>query len=268
MNQSLSSRLRAFLEPAVARAAPTGVLSDAEHRTVHALFEALTGDDQYPPALLRRHVERRTAEDGGYLEECRAGLALLRRAMEREWLAGEFVDLTHGERDRVLRRILRSYPHEEKNAWWRRRLRLTSENLDLVAGRLWRRAVRRFRVVVVRDLLEHYYTGPSGWAVVGYREFPGRVRSESEPCKVLGFRIEGDSVVLELSDSTYETLDPRNLELDEGGALVVTTKSSRQRAGFSHAAQHAIGELLQEDEHGGLSLMIGSVRHEVFRDGE
>lgn len=267
MSRSLSRRLRAWLEPAAARGVPAGPLSDAEHRTVHALFETLTGDDRYSPALLRRHVERRTAEDGGYPQECRAGLALLGRAMRRESLAGGFADLTLEQRDRVLRRILRSYPHEEKNARWRRRPRLTAENLDLLAGGLCRRAERRFRVFVVRDLLEHYYTGPSGWAVVGYREFPGRVRSENEPCEVLGFRVEGDALVLELSDATYETLDPGSLELDEGGALAVRSKSGRQRARFSNAAQQAMGELLREDEDGGLLLVIGSARHAVFRGG-
>src|SRR5690606_40820961 len=71
----------------------------------------------------------------------------------------------------------------------RRSSDLTGENLDVVFGRFTN---RRFRQFVVRDLLLHYYSGAAGWSVVGYDEFPGHVRYESEPCAVLGFEVDGD----------------------------------------------------------------------------
>ena len=265
MNRSLLTRLREFLEPVLDRSAPTGVLSDDERRTVYALFRVLTADESYPEAPVRQYVQRRTKTEPGYFKEYRRGLALLEKVAERESPGRRFADLTDTERNRVLRRVLRSYPHEEKNALWRRRLRLTSENLDVVAAAFGRQAARRFRMFVVRDLLEHYYTGPAGWAVVDYKEFPGRVKSESDPCEVVGFRIEGDALILELSDATYEKLDPRRLELDGESGLAVTTKSGRQRARFSRKAYQAISEYLEETEDGRFVLMIGSSRHKVFQ---
>src|SRR5690606_6556509 len=141
----------------------------------------------------------------------------------------------------------------------RRSSDLTGENLDVVFGRFTN---RRFRQFVVRDLLLHYYSGAAGWSVVGYDEFPGHVRYESEPCAVLGFEVDGDAISLRLSDGTFEKLVPETLQIDEDHGLVALAKSGRQRIMFERNTYYSFCELLEETDSG-FVLTIGDLAYEV-----
>ena len=264
MNKRLLSRIKQLLlKPKLDNRAPTGVLTDDEHRTIYALLEVLVDDAGYPATRCREHVARRTAEQPGYLAEYRRGIEVLDRTAARTFGGKRFAQLSSDERNRVLRQLLRRYPHPESDPFWRRQTKLTSENLEILLGL---REDRRLRNFVVRDLLEHYYASEAGWSLVGYRDFPGFVRQEREPCEVVGVSRVGDALVLELSDATFERLDPYRLESDETHSLAVITKAGRQRAVFSRKAYHAFCEYLEETADG-FDLVVGDKRTPVLVDG-
>ena len=101
---------------------------------------------------------------------------------------------------------------------------------------------------------------------MGYDEYPGRVRIEWEPCRVVAVHDEGDHLLLELSDSTYEPLVPDRLEPDEAHEMAVVTKSGRQRATFSREAYFALAEHLTHSDEDGWILAHDGHRHRVLRD--
>lgn len=248
MNKLLRSQLKERIEPALDPRAGTGVLSAGEHATVFGLLQALAGDETFAAARCRRYVDGRTLEEAGLLAEYRAGIGLLRESTRRLFGDRPFEELRLDERERVLGALLRRYPHEERQARWRRLTRITGENLDVA---LARRAARRFRLHVVRDLLRLYYTSAAGWAVVAYaNEFMGKVRSEDDPTEVVSVRVEGDEIILQLSDATFEELDPAALEVDEQHGLAAKTKAGRQHATFSRNAYNTLAELIEESADG------------------
>lgn len=253
MNRSLLGRVRDLVAPRLPCTTPTGVLGEAEHRVVHALFQLLTDDPGVSATECGRFVDERTTRVAGYLAVYREGLALLARATTDAFPGRAFAALSLAERDAVLARVLRPFPHEESLAPWRRRLHLTPENLDAL---LAPRAARRFRRFVVRELLRVYYTSAAGWAVVGYDEFPGRVRSEAAGAEVTALRVEGATVLLTLSDGSVERLDPSSVRTDGAAGLVVLAKGGRQRVVFSHKTYYELCELLEETEDG-IVLCLG-----------
>jgi hypothetical protein len=255
MNKLLRSRIKEWLEPSLDRRAGCGLLDAGEQATVCALLQVLAWDESVPKERCRRYVEARTSEEAGLLSEYRSAVRLLRAATRRLFGDQPFEALPLDGRERVLRGLLRRFPHEERQARWRRLTRLTDENVDVA---LSRRAVRRFRLHVVRDLLRLYYTSAAGWAVVGYtNEFMGKVKSEDDPTEVVSLRVDGGEIVLQLSDATFEELDPGALEMDGERGFAVTTKAGRQRATFSRNAYNALTELIEESSDG-FQLRIGA----------
>ena len=254
MNKLLRSRLKERIEPSLDARTGTGVLTAGEHATVFGLLQALAWDEAFAAERCRRYVDARTSEEAGLLVEYRAAVGLLRESTRRLFAGRPFEGLPLDARERVLRALLRPYPHEERQARWRRLTRITGENLDAAFSG---RAVRRLRLHVVRDLLRLYYTADAGWAVVAYtNEFMGKVKSEGDPTEVVSVRVEGDEIILQLSDATFEELDPAALEVDDQHGLAARTKAGRQRATFSRSAYNVLAELIEESADG-FVLRIG-----------
>jgi hypothetical protein len=145
-----------LLKPRLETGAPTGVLSGGEVETLVAFAEVLV--DGRPLSTLERgfvaeHVTDRTQRIRGYLPLYRQTATLLDRLAE-----GPFARLDLAERAALLTR--------------RRLLPGATRALDYVLP--VRRDELVVRVLAVPDLLAGYYRSPAGWAVVGYRAFPGR----------------------------------------------------------------------------------------------
>ena len=68
--------------------------------------------------------------------------------------------------------------------------------------------------------------------------------------------VDGERLLLTLSDRTTEPLEPLTLELDREGVLVCRVKQGRAKARFSRDAQLAFGNML-EKRGDGLVLKIG-----------
>jgi hypothetical protein len=169
LKAAIKARLGATLDPSGA----TGELSLREHEAVFALFQVITADPEFPFDEYRRFVDRQTREVPGALDAYRRSVALLDR-MARGTVEGEgprFALLPGRERDRVLRRLFRPYPHAERQLALRRLSRLTSRNIRLLVDAGARRSLRHH---VMRGLLAFYYSTAEGWAVVGWAEFPGK----------------------------------------------------------------------------------------------
>jgi hypothetical protein len=259
MNKTIFSQIRDVLIPRLDETAPTGTLSHEELVEIHALLQVLADDETCDFEACRQFVSRRTESQRGVLAEYRHALDLLSRTTNKMFGSKKYSDLSLADGDRVLRKILMRYEHPVQSSMWRQRGRLTGENLDVVFGRFTH---RRFRQFVVRDLLLHYYSGAAGWSTVGYEEFPGYVRYEAEPCEVLGFEVEGDSISLRLSDGTFEKLAPETLRTDDEHGLVALAKSGRQRIMFERNTYYSFCELLEESE-AGFILRIGDQAYEV-----
>lgn len=263
MNETIFSRIRRIFDPTLESLGPGRPLDDRVVTTLHALLQVLADDADLPRSLVESTVQRRAARDLAQMREYVAGARLL-DARSRDRFGRAFAEVTLDERDQVLRGMLPDHPSPELESPLRRRLRLTSYNLHLVLS--WP-AHRRFRSFVVADLLSAYYTTARGWAVVGYDEFPGFVRSAAEPCVVRGLSTQGAHVVLELSDACYERLRPGTLRVDDAGRFVCKTKSGRQTAVFSREAQLELGALLDDSPDGPCLRVAGtSTRIELGDD--
>lgn len=240
MNRSLPNRIREIFSLTLEADSATGTLSAGELACVCALLETLTADPGFPAARCRDHVDAQTGSRPGYLKAYRDGVALLDRAA-----GGQFCLLGQAGRDAVLHKILRRYPHRSNEARWRQRLRVTGSHLDQIVSR---RATRRFRNFVVRDLMRFYFEGAEGWAIVGYEEYPGHVRHDVGPCEVTRMIDDEDGrVLLELSDATIEELDPTSLIAVRDAMLTVGVKAGRLRAGFARAAYYQLVERIDMD---------------------
>lgn len=254
MNRTIFSQIKDILVPRLDEASPTGALPQEALVEIHALLQVLADDESCGFEPCREYVCQRTETQPGVLREYLHAVELLSKGTHRIFGSKRFSDLSLVDRDRVLRKILLRYEHPVQASMWRQQGRLTGENLDVVLGKFTH---RRFRQFVVRDLLLHYYSGAAGWSTVGYAEFPGYVRYESETCEVLGFQLDGDSVMLRLSDGTFEKLAPETLQMDEDHGLTALAKSGRQRIVFERNTYYAFCELLEESESG-FVLNLGS----------
>jgi hypothetical protein len=74
---------------------------------------------------------------------------------------------------------------------------------------------------------------------------------EDAPFFVRSLRVDGERVLLTLSDSTEEAWDPSKTRIGEGGALYATVKANAERgpfeAKFTRYAQAALAPLLVPD---------------------
>lgn len=175
-------------------------------------------------------------------------------------LGGNFVNQTSAQRDATLRKVLRRYPYRSNEPGWKQRLRVTGGHLDQIFASA---AKKRFRQFVVRDLMEFYFQGSEGWAIVGYGEFPGHVRYDDEECEIVKLIDDIDGrVLLELSDATIEELDPSGLLADKDFVLTAAVKCGRKRAGFSRSAYYQIAERVDMDGER-FVLRLGSETFEI-----
>ncbi len=259
MNKTVFSRIKDILVPRLDETSSTGRLAEEEHVEIHALLQVLADDESCDLKSCHNFVSSRTENQHGMLKEYRYAVTLLSKETRKAFSDKRFSELSLADRDRVLGKILMRYEHPVNASKWRQRGRLTGEHLDVVFGRFTQ---RRFRQFVVRDLLMHYYTGRRGWATVGYDEFPGYVRYESEPCDVLGFEVDDDVVMLKLSDGTFEKLAPETLRMDEEHGLIAMAKSGRQRIAFERSTYFSFCELLEETENG-FVLKLGESIYEI-----
>ena len=191
-------------------------LTAAEFGDLFALLRVLTDDESLTESEFRRYLDSRLGRHPGRLQACRAGL---------EFLGGGFADLVRAEQESRLGKLLRGYPFQENNSGWRKRLRLTSENLDLLIASP---SAKRFRYFVVRELLRYYYGGRRGWELVGCENYPGRPAIEREFGHVASAERRGMQLFLVLDDGSYEKFTVENLS--------ATTAGSRPRAVPNRAA--------------------------------
>jgi hypothetical protein len=261
MNRSIFTRLKARLQPRLDIGAGTGVLTADEHRTVHALLQVLAGDAEAPAEPCRAHVDGDTSRTPGLLAEFRSAVTSLDAGAAALEPGTKFADLDLVRRDQVLRSIVKPFPHPESEPPWRRLSGLTSDNLDLLLSPRWR---RRFREHVVRNLLGYFHRSARGWAIVGYEDYPGKVKAEDMTCEVLSFKVVGRSLVLELSDGTYDRMDPATLQRESGDRLSVKTKAGRQKAVFARAAHDALLPLI-EGREGTYRLRVHDVLVDILR---
>lgn len=262
MNKSIFTRIKEYLIPVLDRSSSTGSLSDKEHRKIYSLLQVLADSEECPEIPCRKHVSLRTETQPGYLKEYRYGLSLLDKKCKEMYPGSEFHTLTFKQRNTLLQKLLRPYPYPDSESKLRRKTKVTSNNLDIIFGRITN---RRFRDFVVRDLLLHYYTSAAGWSVVGYnKEFPGKVRYESEHCEVVSFKVD-DEILLRLSDSTYEQLNPETLKIDDQYGLSAKAKSGRQKIFFQRQTYYDFCDHLEETEEG-MVLNTKSQRYKVLRN--
>lgn len=145
---------------------PLGKLSDDMMRGIVALGESLAARESVPPVeFFVDFVNRETETRAGILREYQiAALLLDTTATELFGQGGnkrQFADLSHPQRDQVLRRLLWQYPAGDKI---RRKIEKLAASRDALA----------MRVYVVAPMIQGYYRSSYGWAVVGYDSFPGR----------------------------------------------------------------------------------------------
>jgi hypothetical protein len=147
--------------PQLDKTYPLGMLREDEMSTAIALGEVLVPAKFTPPAdFFREYVNWVTQTQAGYLREYERAVRLLDTTAHSTAKASPFRDLTVPERNAVLQMLL-----------WRYDIG------DEVISRLEKFATSRdasaLRQYVVTPMLEYYYRSPDGWAVVGYKHFPG-----------------------------------------------------------------------------------------------
>ena len=86
------------------------------------------------------------------------------------------------------------------------------------------------------------------------------VRVADCPYAVLSVRHQTDSVVLLLTDGSYETLQPQTLTLDGQNIPRCRVKDGRFTARFSRQAWMQLAEAITEAQDGGYELRIGDQR--------
>jgi hypothetical protein len=152
-------------EPGLDSASATGLLGDEEMTEVFALAETLLPhhlDIGVTRRFARHHVNERTSNHEGYLEEYERAVALLQRATRDLFdSAAGFSALPVIDRHAVLRELLETR---------RTGVRRLGNLFDRIFGATERPA---FRIYVVQDLLQAFYRSADGWALVGYTNYPG-----------------------------------------------------------------------------------------------
>lgn len=259
MNRTIFNRIRGIIEPQIDASIPCGDLTTGELETLQALLVVLADDANYDRAGLCRYLVKRAQNEPGILGEYRHGIEVIDEAAQKQG-GKPFAELSREEQETLLDDLLPQYPHPLSEAPKLYETRLTRRNLFSF---LSPRRVLRLRLYVIADLLSYYYSTAPGWAVVGYRDFPGFSRIETDPCEVIAFELDGNELILELSDATYERLRPYCLYLDEQERLWAKTKSGRQRAMFSRHAYLALSERLEVTDEGEAVLTVGNQIHRI-----
>jgi hypothetical protein len=140
---------------------PTGVLQDDEMRTIIALAEVLVPAEFTPPEdFFRGYVDWVTRGQPGYLKEYRGAARMLDATARSHGKSALFRELAVPERDELLRTLLWQYDADDRIV---RKLEKVTASRDASA----------LRQCIMNPMIQYYYRSPYGWAVVGYKHFPG-----------------------------------------------------------------------------------------------
>jgi hypothetical protein len=163
-------RLLYILRPGLDHAAPTGRLSAQEMDTMIALLEMLLPVTLWPSReAMVDMVNQATGHVKGLLQAYQDGVFLLDQTA-REYTPGRRFAAAEGEmRQRILETLLWKYAGG-KSGTLSYHLRLCYASLERVCQSAPR---RRFRKLVVRDLLSRFYAGSVAWKMAGYSRYPG-----------------------------------------------------------------------------------------------
>ncbi|MFT5408178.1 MAG: choline dehydrogenase-like flavoprotein [Verrucomicrobiales bacterium] len=203
-------------------------LSATEKEVLFALLGAVTADHALTEAEFSQHLERRISEQPGFLITYREAAARL---------SAGFAQLDREAQHRALKKILRPYQFRENDSNWRKQLRLTSENFDLL---LSSPSTKRFRQFVVRDFLDLYYRGPRAWESVGYENYPGKPLQSGPEGVIESVKQRGGDLFLSIDDGSFEKFRAKNLDGDR-----IHTKGGRQTCTLSGVARQGIHEFLK-----------------------
>ena len=205
-------------------------LSENEFEILFELFRHICADDSLTEEQLREHIERRVTQHAGYAIAYREGA---------ERLGAAFLEMSESGREQKLSRTLRPYRFHENDSNWRKQLRLTSENFDLLLSSPRTKVFRQF---VVRDFLGFYFSGKRGWEAVGYDDYPGKSLAADSDGEVLSAARRGGDLFLSLSDGSYEKFDAKNLSED---GTQILTKGGKQNSILFEGAREAIAEFIE-----------------------
>lgn len=230
---NLRTKLKNYFRPRLPEPGrgSTEPLSETELDILFALLENLAADGSLSKSDFRQHLDSRIAHHAGYL-------VAYREAAIR--LGPSFPNLATDQQQRQLREVLRPYQFRENDSNWRKQLRLTAENLDLLVTSP---STKRFRQFVVRDFLGFYFRGRRAWQAVGYENYPGKPRLDEEHAHVAGAERRGGDLILALGDGSYEKFKASNLSADQ---LSIKTKGGRQTASISPVAKDGIKAFMIE----------------------
>jgi hypothetical protein len=156
--------------PVLDRTAPLGRLSEQEMQTMIALLEILVPMTLWPSREdMATMVNSATEHDKGVLKEYKHGVALLDQAAREHSPGLGFAVADSEVRRRVVESLLWKYPGGRSGTLSYQLAKLY-RNLE----RFWQSAPRRrFRQLVVSDLMRRFYTGSIAWKMVGYTRYPG-----------------------------------------------------------------------------------------------
>jgi len=150
--------------------APTGRLSEQDMQTMLALLEVLVPRTLWPGReVMAVMVHQATGNVKGVLKEYQAGLSLLDQSASKYSTSLRFADAGIEERQRILESMLWRYPGAKPGTllYYKAKLYRNLEKFFQFESQ------RRFRELVVRDLLSRFYSGSTAWKMVGYRRYPG-----------------------------------------------------------------------------------------------
>lgn len=157
--------LRQLILPKLDTTYPLGVLQDIEMRNIVALGETLVAPGSTLPVdFFHDYVNAVTQSQPGFLKEYQRAAALLNATSADLFGQGarlHFADLPGARRDKVLQTQLWQYSGSD---------RIVPKVEELAASR----DALALRMYVMSPLIEYYYYSPYGWAIVGYKSFPGR----------------------------------------------------------------------------------------------
>jgi hypothetical protein len=163
-------RLIYILRPGPDHTAPTGRLSAQEMDAMIALLEILLPAALWPGrAAMVDMVNRATEHVKGVLQAYQDGVFLLDQTAREHTPGRRFADAERGMRQRILETLLWMYAGGKSGtlSYYVGLCYVSLERLCQSAPR------RRFRELVVRDLLRRCYAGSVAWKMAGYSRYPG-----------------------------------------------------------------------------------------------
>ena len=89
---------------------------------------------------------------------------------------------------------------------------------------------------------------------------------DDTPLVVRAARIEGDKMLLALSDGAEEALVPASLNIDDAGVMRCSVRNGRLTARLATSAATVLAELMEEDDEGAPVLNLAGQRHVLKRE--